>query len=62
MHVVVGGTYGLAPAGHATPRKLADLHLGFGVERDAERGGFLRNLDVNLLQVLEDGIGFGDLF
>ena len=62
MHIVVGGTDGLASAGHAAPRKRADLYLGLGVDRDAERGGFVRGLGVNVLQMPEDGVGFGDFF
>ena len=62
VHVMVGSTHGLLAAGHATTRKLADLHLGLGVERDAERLRVLRGFGVDLPQVVEDGVGFGKFF
>jgi hypothetical protein len=62
MHVVIGRSGGLFAAGHAPPRKLANLHLGLGVERDAERFWFLGGLGVNLLQIREDRVGFWKFF
>jgi hypothetical protein len=62
MHVMVGGTHRLLPPGHAAARELADLHLGLGVDRDAERFRGLDGLRVDLSQVVEDGVGFSDLF
>jgi hypothetical protein len=62
MHVVVRSSNRFATAGHAATRKLADLHLGFGVQGNAKRFWFLRGLRVNLLQVLENGVGFGKFF
>jgi hypothetical protein len=62
MHVMVDGPHGGAPARHAAPRKFADFHLGLGVQRDAERLRILRGLGVDLPQVLEDGVGLGNLF
>jgi hypothetical protein len=62
MHVMVRGTHRFLPAGHAAPRKLADFHLGLGVERDAERFRGLRSLCVDVPQVVEDGVGFLDFF
>ena len=59
---MVGGTHRLLSAGHATTRELADLHLGLGVERDAERFRGLGGLRVNVSQVVEDGVGFSNLF
>jgi hypothetical protein len=62
MHVMVGSTHGLLTAGHATTRKLANLHLGLGVKRDAERLPILRGFGVDLPQVVEDGVGLEKFF
>ena len=62
MHVVIGRSCGLFAAGHAPTRKLADLHLGLGVHGNARRFWFLRGLCVDLLQVLEEGVGLGNFF
>jgi hypothetical protein len=62
VHVVVRGSNRFATARHAAAREFADLHFGLGVERDTERFWFQRGLRVNLLQVLEDGVGLGKFF
>ncbi len=62
MHIMIGCGHGLVSAGHATPRKRADLHLGLGVQGNVQGGRVLSGLRVNLLQVLEDGIGLGSFF
>jgi hypothetical protein len=62
VHVVIGRTYRFLPPGHATPREGADLHFGLGIDRDAQRFRVLRGVRVDLPQVLEDGVGFGNFF
>ena len=59
---MVGGTHGLLATGHAATRKLAYLHLGLGVERDAERLRVLCGFGADLPQVVEDGVGLGKFF
>ena len=62
MHIMVSGTHRCLPTGHSTTRELADLHLGFGVDRDAERFRVRCGLKVDLPQVVEDGVGFANFF
>ena len=55
----------LHPLKHNTfPRRteLADLHFGLGVERDAERFRVAGGLRMDLSQMVEDGVGFGNFF
>ena len=62
MHIVIRCRYRFLSAGYTAPRESANLHLGFGVERDAEGFGILRGLGMNFPQVLEDGVGCGHFF
>ena len=62
VHVVVRGPHCLTPPGHAAARELADLHLGFGVKRHAERQLVSGGLGMDLLQMLENGVGLGIFF
>jgi hypothetical protein len=62
MHVMVGGPHVLLPSGYPAAREFADLHLGLGVERDAESLRVVRGLCVDLPQMVEDGVGFFDFF
>ncbi len=60
MQVMIGGLYGAAR--QATARKLADLHFGLGVERDAECCRFAGGLGVDAAQVVEEGVRLGEFF
>ena len=62
MHVVIGRSHGLLAASHATSRKLPDLNLGLGIQGNPKRSRLLGRLRVNVLQVLEDRVGFGNFF
>ena len=62
MHVVIGRSHGLLAAAHAAARKLPDLDLGLGIQGNAQRSRLLGRLRVNVLQVLEDRVGFGKFF
>jgi hypothetical protein len=62
VHVVIDGPNHLRTACHAAARKFADLYFGFRIERNAQRFRIAGGLCVNLLQVLEDGVGFGKFF
>jgi hypothetical protein len=62
VHVVIGSLHGGGTAREATARKLADLHFGLGVERDAERFRFAGGLGVDVAQVIEDGVRLGEFF
>lgn len=52
----------LLSAGNAVAGKLADLHLGIGVQRDRQRLRIIRGLRMHLLQMGEDGVGLGKFF
>jgi len=62
MHIVVGSRHRQSTPCHTPAGEGADLYLRFGVEGDAQCFWVLRGLRVNVLEVLEDGIGFGDFF
>jgi hypothetical protein len=62
VHVVIDGLNQLRAACHAAARKFVDLDFGFRIERDAERFRIAGSVCVNLLQVREDGVGFGKFF
>lgn len=62
VHIVIRCRFRCLPAGYTAPRESANLHLGFGVEGDAEGFGTPRGLGMNFPQVLEDGVGFGHFF
>ena len=62
MHIVVGRANGFGATSLAPTREIADLHLGFGVEGDAERFRVVCGLRVDVLQMVEDGVGGGDFF
>ncbi len=62
MHVMVGGPHVRLPSGYPAAREFADLHLGLGVERDAESLRVVRGLRVDLPQMVEDGVGSFDFF
>jgi hypothetical protein len=62
MHVVIERRHGLLAASDAASRKLADLHLGLGVQGNTQRLWLLGDFRVNLLQVVEDGVGLGNFF
>ena len=62
VHVVVGSLHRRGTACDAAPRKLADLHFGLCVERDAECFRFAGRFGVDISQVLEDGVALGNLF
>lgn len=62
MHVMVRRTDRLLPPRNPAARELADLHLGLGIERDAECFRVARGLRVDLPQMVEDGVGFGKFF
>jgi hypothetical protein len=62
MHVMVGGAYRLLPTGHPASRERANLHLGLGIERDAERLRVPGGSGVDVSQMVEDGIGLGNFF
>jgi len=62
MHVMIQGRHGLWATRNTASRKLADLHLGLGVQGKAQRLRMLGGYRVNMLQVIEDSIGFGNFF
>ena len=62
MHVMVRGPHMLLPPAYTVAREFTDLHLGLGVERDAESLRVVRGLRVDLPQVVEDGVGLWDFF
>ena len=62
MHVVIEGRHGFLAARDAAARKLADLHLGLGIQGNTQRFRLLGGFRVNLLQVVEDGVGLGNFF
>lgn len=62
MHVVIECRHGFLTARVAAARKRADLHLGLGVQGNSQRLRLLGDFRVNLLQVVEDGVGLGNFF
>ena len=62
MQIVIGGTHRGFSARQAAPREGADLHFGLGIERNPQRFGFAGPSSVGLVEVVEDGVGFGDFF
>ena len=59
---MIRGLFRLATPPHATPRQLTHFDLGLGIQRDSERLGILYTLGMDFLEVVEDRVGFGDLF
>jgi len=59
---MIQGTHRLGTTRQAQPREFADLQLGLGIERKAERFRVAGSLRVNLFQVLEDRIGLRKFF
>lgn len=62
MHVVIGRRHMLVAASDAASREFADFYLGLGVQGNMQRVRLMVGLRVNVLQVIEDGVGLGDFF
>ena len=52
----------LAASAHPSPRKVTYLDFGLGIKRDSQCFGVFRTLDVDFLEIVENGVGFGNLF
>jgi hypothetical protein len=61
-HVVIDGLYSGLPTCVTTTGEVADLDLRFGVDGDPQRVRVGGRSGTGGSDVLEDGVGFGDLF
>ena len=61
-HVVINGLHGFDAPCRAFPGKFADLDFRFGIDGNSQRVRVGRRLGTGGLDVVEDGVGFGNFF